>query len=193
MYEKNCIRLQFDDLLYVIEHVKSNLKEHRRLFLLAHSMGGISTILAASKCISLINGVILYNSVCDLAFWPSVMIKEWQEKGIYPLKNNRTNQELPQGKEFLDDVINFDSKWKFREKFSKLSCPFLIIHADNDEVIPLAKAKNIFDTFKSNNDKNEMVVVQSAGHTFNTKHPFQGASEALIEVLSRTLSWIRRL
>src|SRR5204863_5487297 len=71
-YEKNCMRLEVEDLLSVL-HNPNQFNKHSKLILLSHSLGGVPAIFGAAKAIDEninIDGIILVSSVKTLYFWP---------------------------------------------------------------------------------------------------------------------------
>ncbi len=192
-YERNCMRLEVEDVLCVLQNAMTGqLENHREIFLLAHSLGGVPAIFGATKAkvknIN-VNGIILLSTVAGLNFWPKEMIREWERDKVYHKKNNRTKQMLPQGEEFLNEVLESDSKWNIEKEIKKLDCPFLIIHGETDEAVPVDHSYLKYNWIKQN-EKSSLKIIPGATHTFNTKHPFEGASPQLEEALQEVVSFI---
>jgi pimeloyl-ACP methyl ester carboxylesterase len=196
-YEKNCMRLETEDLLCVLHNLHSGeFGKHAKLILLAHSLGGVPAIFGAKKAGELhitIDGIILASAVKTLNFWPAEMIREWALAGVFYKKNNRTKQELPQGFEFLQEVLKSDTVWNVEQSIRSLQVPVLIIHGENDEAIPIEHAHSLFAWIKQPNPKAEFKIIPNATHTFNSKHPFDGASAELKELVNTIVTWIKRI
>jgi len=196
-YEKNCMRLETEDLLCVLENLASGkLNTHSKVILLAHSLGGVPTIFGAKKAAEQhisIDGIVLVSTVKTLNFWPAEMIKEWAAAGVFYKKNNRTKQELPQGFEFLQEVLSSDTTWNVEAAIKTLQPPVLIIHGEKDEAIPVEHGHSLFAWIDQTNLKAEFKIINNATHTFNTKHPFEGASVELNELINTIVSWIKAL
>ena len=128
-YEKNCMRLEVEDVMCVLHNLHpGKFEKHNKLFLLAHSLGGVPLIFSAKKAQDeniVINGIILVSTVKQLNFWPREMVDEWKQNKVYYKKNNRTKQMLPQGEEFLNEVLQSDSKWNVENEIKKLQQPIL--------------------------------------------------------------------
>lgn len=192
-YEQNCMRLETEDLLCVLHHVNKEFKDHLEIFLLAHSLGGVPTIFGANKAIEekiKIDGIILVSSVKTLNFWPTDMLTEWAKAGVYYKKNNRTKQELPQGFEFLQEVLNSETEWNVKNRIHNLIIPILIIHGGNDEAVPVEHSKFIYAWIKSSNANAHLKIVPNATHTFNIEHPFKKTSNELEELIITAVDWI---
>lgn len=196
-YEKNCIRLEKEDILCAVENsVSDKFAKHNRTFLFTHSLGGAPTIFA-TKEIELtefkIDGIILVSTVKTLNFWGKPMIDKWQETGVYSKKNNRTNQELPMGKEFLAEVLDSDNKWNIENAIKVLKTPILIIHGEKDEAVPMEHSQLLYSWSKNNNPKNKLEIIMGATHTFNTKHPFTGPTPELENLIAECIIWIKSI
>jgi pimeloyl-ACP methyl ester carboxylesterase len=194
-YEKNCMRLEVEDLISVL-HNLSQFGKHGKIILLAHSLGGVPAIFGAVKAEDesiKIDGIILVSTLKTLNFWPKEMISEWATAGVFYKKNNRTKQELPQGFEFLQEVINADSDWNVEEKIKHLKSPVLIVHGENDEAIPVEHAQSLYKCIKDLNPKASLKIIANATHTFNTKHPFENVSDEVNELIETCTHWIKAL
>ena len=196
-YEANCMRLETEDLLCVLQSLHSGrFDTHSKVILLAHSLGGVPTIFGAKKATEekiKIDGIILVSTVKTLYFWPVEMIKEWATNGVYYTKNNRTKQELPQGFEFLQEVMKSESEWNVEREIRSLQIPILIIHGEKDESIPVENGQTLFAWIKETNPKPELKIIPGATHTYNTKHPFEGPSKQVEELIRTSVDWIKKL
>lgn len=193
-YERNCMRLETQDLVCVLQNLKSReFKDHSKIFLLAHSLGGVPTIFGVKKAAEEninIDGIILVSTVKTLNFWPTGMIKEWALAGVYYKKNNRTKQELPQGFEFLQEILKCDNDWNVEQTIQSLNISILIIHGENDEAVPKEHGQSLFNWIKNSNKGAHLRIIANATHTFNTKHPFDKTSEELEELIKTSTDWI---
>lgn len=66
---------------------------------------------------------------------------------------------------------------------SSIRIPMLIIHGDQDFLVPLEEAERGYGIINGLNDKNELYIVKGGDHTFSKK-------EHTIEVINKTLSWL---
>lgn len=192
-YEQNCMRLEMEDVLCVLKNFPG-FKMFSNVYLLAHSLGGIPSIFAARWAADNkidINGIILLSSVSKLNFWPYKMIEEWKVSGVYHKKNNRTKQDLPLGKEFLDEILNCEEKWNVKKEINLLTIPILIIHGEKDEAVPVEHGRALFESVSSLNTDSSLKIIPEASHTFDTKHPFDGASPQVDEMINNVINWIQ--
>ena len=196
-YEKNCMRLEVEDVMCVLHNLYAGkFHKHAGLFLLAHSLGGVPSIFSAKKAQDeniLLNGIVLVSTVKQLNFWPQEMVDEWKQNKVYYKKNNRTKQMLPQGEEFLNEVLQSDSIWKVENEIKRLKPPILILHGENDEAIPEEHGRSLFEWVHPLNKKSFLKIIPGATHTYNTKHPFEGTTQQLEEMIDSTVKFIQSL
>lgn len=199
LYKKNCMRLETEDLCEIIKSLKqSEIKysETNKLIFLTHSLGSVPTIFAAKKLLSegyKIDGIVLVSAVKTLDVWPKSMIKEWENKGIYLMKNNRTKQELPQGKEFLEEIRQANNSWNVQTALKEVTTNFLIIHGEKDEAVPVEHSIILNKWNKQYGHKTILKIIPNGTHTYNTKHPFEGASPELEQMIKEISEWINKL
>ena len=195
-YEKNCMRLETEDTLCVLQNTRSGaFNIHSKIILLAHSLGGVPALFAAGKTggKKIIDGIILVSTVQKLNFWPAELIREWKVKKVLYRKNNRTKQELPQGPELLEEVLQSETKWNVENAIKSLHEPILIVHGENDEAVPAGHANALFSWARENNTRVSLKIVPAATHTYNTKHPFENSTPQLEELISTAVAWIKEL
>jgi pimeloyl-ACP methyl ester carboxylesterase len=197
LYEKNCMRLEVEDLYGIVKSLSNepfHFNSTQKLYLMAHSLGGIPTIFAAKKLNDeniKVNGIILLASVSKLGYSKEIM-DNWEKEGVWLMKNNRTNQMLPRGKEFLTEVKNSDTTWNVSNAMKKIQTKYLIIYGEKDESVNPENSKVLSEWAKDNNQSVTDIVIKNATHTFNTKHPFEGGSPELKEMLSSVVNWINK-
>ncbi len=191
-YERNCMRLETEDLLCVLRNSLKRFHHHSKVFLLAHSLGGIPALFGAKKAIEQnidLQGIILASTVSTLNFWPADVLTEWASAGIYYKLNNRTKQNLPQGFEFLQEILKCDKNWNVQDAIQSFTLPILIIHGNNDEAVGVEHAESLFE-WMNKNDKSQLKIIAGATHTYNTGHPFDKTSPELEDLINNCATWI---
>lgn len=196
-YQKNCRRLEVEDILAVLDFLKtrSALKD-QHICLLGHSMGGYSAGFAASRYIDNSNGQLLLGFLCPLKTLdirtPEVMA-EWKKNGVYYRLNTRTNQELPQGEEFLAETIQSGDQWNLEKAISDYPYPVFVAHSVDDESVPFEHGRSIFSWLYKNNLQNAFLPIPGANHTLNTAHPMKRDSEELQFFIENFSNWLHQL
>lgn len=193
-YGKNCRRLEKEDLLFVMQQtVKPGLFSHNGLFVLAHSMGGIAAVFAAHEAeetgISP-DGLILLCCMSTLNVRSPEVMENWKRDGVWMLRNNRTQQDLPQGKEYLEETLASGGRWNLEPVARSLKLPVLVAHSGEDESVPLWHGETLYEWCEGNHPQTEFFGIPNGSHTLNTKHPFEGTSPQLETFLERAKKWI---
>lgn len=191
-YERNCMRLETEDLMCVLQNSKERFESHTKIFLLAHSLGGVPALFGAKKALDKkinLQGIILVSTVSSLNFWPAEVLNEWAAAGIYYKKNNRTKQNLPQGFEFLQEILKCNKNWNVKESIQSVKTPILIIHGNNDEAVGVEHSETLFGWI-NDKGKSQLTIVPGATHTYNTKHPFDNTSPELEYLIQTCITWI---
>ena len=195
-YEKNCRRLEVEDAVYLINQVKEETfcKRPEQLFILGHSMGGFNAGFVAEELIksgAILSGLIFLNAMKTLDIRTPEIMDEWRQNGVYYRTNGRTKQDLPQGKEFLEETLQSDDKWNLEKTISHLRLPILVAHGSVDEAIPYEHGLNIFSWIEDNNRKNRFAGIETGTHTLNTSHTGERDSEQLQAFCRELISWLK--
>lgn len=194
-YQQNCMRLERLDLIEILRALgKSPLPTPARdLYLLSHSLGSIPTLFAAMDTLGAgipVHGIIFIAPIRTLDVFPEEMMREWKKTGIYYMKNNRTGQMLPQGAEFLREILESETDWNVEHAIKSTRTAYLMVHGAEDKDVPVEHSESLVRWAKDAGITAELRIVPAAGHTFNTKHPFQGTTTQLDEALRIVREWI---
>lgn len=157
--------------------------------ILGHSRGGQTAVAAAAefneiKCLATWSAVADYNQR-----WSDKMIEEWENQGYTEIKNSRTGQSMRIDKVVYDDAREHAERVIALNRIKNLHIPVLIVHATDDESVPVFESDKLHKACPST-DK-ELKKVPGTGHTFGTGHPFEGGEfpEPFREVLDSTKQW----
>lgn len=193
-YEENCRQLEVEDALFLIANMTKLLRQTpSELYLLGHSMGGFNTGFVADKLVSSgkeVNGLIFLNALKTLDIRTAEIMDEWRRNNVYYRANNRTHQDLPQGKSFLEETLQAHDKWSLEKTMNHLTVPILVVHGSADEAVPFEHGLNIYSWIEDNNELNQFVAIENGTHTLNTSHIGNRESEQLQEFCSHLISWI---
>jgi len=196
-YEKNCRRLEVEDSLFLVSSLDKILQQKpSHLFLLGHSMGGFNTGFVANKLVSSgisVNGLIFLNALKTLDVRTKEIMEEWQTNGVYYRNNGRTHQDLPQGREFLEETLAAHDKWNLEKTMGHLMMPILVVHGSADEAVPFEHGLNIFSWIDDNNDHNTFIAIENGTHTLNTSHTGNRESEQLDEFCGVLVGWMDKV
>lgn len=195
-YRKNCRRLEKEDLVTVLRIASEQFPQHPKIFILAHSMGGIATVFAAKEAAEKnipLHGAILLNCLSTLNVRSEAVLENWKTNGVWLLRNNRTLQDLPQGEEYLQETLASagNGPWNPESIVRSLRIPLLILHGDEDESVPVWHSEHLHAWSKDHHPDTRFELIPGATHTLNTKHPFEGATPQLLDALQRISNWLK--
>ena len=187
-FGNNNFTKELDDLEAVIHWSMQNTEISKEIHpenisLIGHSRGGAIVLIKANENDN-ISQVITWGGVSDFkARFPSgEALQQWKEKGVVFIENSRTKQKMPHYIQFYNNFKENENRLNVKNAVQNLNIPYLIIHGSNDETVLISEANNLY----SWNAKNEILIVENANHTFDTKHPW--ASNILPENLEIAVS-----
>ncbi|MEP2025739.1 MAG: prolyl oligopeptidase family serine peptidase [Reichenbachiella sp.] len=174
-FANNNFSIELDDIKVVIDliaqeglAIESKEIDWTKLYLSGHSRGGAVSILTACEDIR-IKKLVTWAAVPDLErFWSAKFLEEWKAKGVQYIKNMRTNQDMPLNYQMVEDFERTPERFRIGSQMTKLDIPFLAIHGDADETVPVESLL----VLKSFYPSVEALRIAGAGHTFGGKHPW---------------------
>jgi pimeloyl-ACP methyl ester carboxylesterase len=161
------------------------------LALLGHSRGGGAALLAAAHpdWRDRLRALVTWSAVSTFDRFGEEAKEIWRRGEDVPIANARTGQELPLGRETLDDVECHREELDLHAAAGRRSAPWLIVHGGDDETVPSAEAESLEGAAAG---LCELRLVAGASHTFGAQHPFAGPTPQLIEAMNATQTWLRR-
>jgi|GEM_PF-501402 len=162
--EKATLSRQVEDITRVVEHlIRRSYVDASRIFLIGRCMGGVSSVLMSSFD-DRIAGVIVINAPMRFED-TSITRKDPKEmsrirlKQYFHLYHEGLGKEVRINYSFIEDGLKKDMPRAMRN----LKQPLLIIHGENDEVVP---KNNVESLFKHAIDPKELVVIKGMDHFF---------------------------
>ncbi len=186
---------QMNNLKAVIDFVKEQKiplpqVNTSKISLLGHSRGGGITCLMAYENQD-IDKLVTWSSVSNYKnrFPKGKDLEEWQNKGVYYVKNGRTKQDMPHYYQFYEDFLENQDRFDIQKAVKNLKQPFLIIHGEDDETVKLEEAHNLKSWCKHAKVK----IIPNATHTYNTKQPWDKPelSEELKETVEESITFLK--
>jgi len=153
-FEDSTISKEVKDLKSVVNAAED--EGYHRICYMGHSMGGAVGVLAAPKdsrielMVSL-SGMVQTKKFLETEFGDQVPGKGcmWDDK------------ECPLSKAFADDMVKIDSTLG---KTEKIEIPWLIVHGDADEVVPVDEGREIY---RSAYEPKELEIVEGVDHVYS--------------------------
>ena len=183
-----------DDLLAVLEalpEIAPGWVDLDKLGLLGHSRGGANVILAAARepWRTRVQALVTWAAISTVERYTAEQQEAWRREGELPVVNARTGQKLALGLSFLEDLEQNREALDIGRAAAAVRAPWLIVHGENDEGVPVAEADRLAGRAGS---PCEVLRIPGGDHTFGAKHPFAGPTPALIQALNATQGWFRR-
>lgn len=171
--------------------IGQGLIDRQRIGLFGHSRGGgIAAIATAhGKRLGQLRALVTWAAVSTFDRQSPAEKESWRRQGFVTVINSRTGQELAVDAMVLEDLERSRSQLDPRSAGTSRRAPWLILHGDRDETVPVEEARLLASHAAA---PCELRVIPDGDHTFGAKHPFDGPTPQLIEALNATQEWFRR-
>ena len=185
LFYDTSITSELNDLDSVVRYIKDQYSP-QKVVLIGHSFGAAIASLYAQD--HQIDGLVLLSGEGDLEKamdyeFSTKQREEFATKGETKVVNwSKDGKEELLGKKFLEDMTQYSTI----VAATKLKCPSLLIHGDQDKEIPPSASEEIYAAIPS---KKTLKIIHSADHVYNFF-----SDKPLIEEVTRELqSWLMQL
>ena len=175
---------QLADLRAVLAHAQHAFP-HLPTFLFGHSRGGGVALLGSSGVHDLA-GVVTWSSIARVDRWDAATKAAWRRAGSIDVVNQRTRQVMKMSTAMLDDCESRGRELDVVAAAASLREPLLAIHGGRDESVPAEESRQLVEAARDAS----LLVIGSAGHTFNAVHPFASAPTELVYASEVTARFI---
>ncbi len=171
----NNYSIEIEDIGEVIDWLSSQREipaeelDLSRIGVIGHSRGGgISMIKAAED--DRIKALATWSSVSrlDNAWKAPGALEAWREKGVFYIKNARTNEEMPLYYQLFEDFDNNKNRFDISSALDRVKIPMCIIHGTNDPAVPHMQALELKE-FKPDA---MLHLIEGANHVYGGRHPY---------------------
>lgn len=175
------------DALYQGNMPRTEYVDLNKLFIIGHSKGGGDAILFGANN-PRVRGVVTWNGISHVdLFTEEKLRQEIITSGIGYMMNTRTGQRMPISKVVVDDIEENVQAYDLLKKVAEMSQPLLLVQGDNDYHRLVKGAEKL----KEAAPHATLHWVENADHTWNTKHPFDGTTDALEEAIAVSATFIK--
>lgn len=196
LFARETLSQDLEDVRTIIQAVKDKnifagkeLLDTDKIGIIGHSRGGHTAVVAAAEHPE-VRALVTWSAVADYNDrWSDAMINDWKEKGVTQVKNGRTGQMMPMGEVVYQDALQHADRLMAVKRISEITTPSLFIHGKEDEAVSIKEAEKLYKHCSA--DVKKMELVEGAGHTFETSHPFGNSKlpSAFTQVLNLTKNW----
>ena len=165
---------ELDDIDSVINWVETEPSiqteiDRNSITLIGHSRGGGIVLIKAFED-NRVTKVITWASVSGFGkrFPKGEQLQGWKDNGVAYIENARTKQQMPHYFQFYINFKENEQRLFIQNAVKNLKIPYLIIHGENDETVPVKEAEDL----QSWNANNQIFIVKNANHSFGNKQPW---------------------
>jgi pimeloyl-ACP methyl ester carboxylesterase len=175
-FGRNTFSKERQDVDDVVNWLFDNNELHPRLDLdalniIAHSRGGAIAMISAVED-DRIKKIVTLSGVGTLVRYSEEELAYWKQNGVLYLLNGRTQQNMPLYYELAEDYLKNEHRFDLSLSAQKIQQPFLIIHAEKDETVPLQEGEELAKQVKDVTFK----ILKDANHSFGGMHPYEISS-----------------
>ncbi len=174
-FEHDTWNKQVADLYLVLDAIDADQLGGRGLpkIGMGHSRGGLATILAAGREPDRFAAIAPVAAPADANRFDEATAKQLLTDGRMPIESARTGQILHIGAAWLQDILDAPQAHDPCHQIAKFAGPTLIIHGDDDTVIPLEDAQRLTQAAQERQAASvQLIVIPGADHVLNCPNPW---------------------
>lgn len=135
-----------------------------RVATVGFSLGGAHSLLLAANNPQ-IKAVVAYYPMSDFVSWVEERKRHLVWRMAFAFVRNRYNAESPQSNDATHKKLLFE--YSAINHAEKISAPVLIIHGDNDSIVPLHHSLQLEQALTRNGTISQLLIIDGAEHGFN--------------------------
>lgn len=186
-FASNSYMKELEDFNCIVNTLQERFGKFQ-LYVIGHSRGG--GIAALQSAHYKVEKWVSWAGISSIEkrFPDEEQLKKWQENTFRYVKNGRTHQELPHHYEQYEEFDTNRDRLNIESHCRRNVKPCMIIHGSEDASVLLTEGRLLAEWTKT-----ELVVIDGAQHTFNSKHPWESNEmpDALQKVCQQTLLFFR--
>ncbi|MDP9193507.1 MAG: lysophospholipase [Acidobacteriota bacterium] len=165
LFERDTFSIELADLRVAVRHAQERFRALPTI-LVGHSRGGGVALLGAAEVPNL-SSVVTWSAISRCDHWDAAMRRDWDERGVTEVVNQRTRQTMRISRDVLDDYETNRERLDIVRAAESLRAPLLVIHGGRDESVPVGAGRLL----AAQSSDASLLVIERAGHTFNAIHP----------------------
>lgn len=148
------------------------------VFLIGHSRGAGVCLVHGFDHPRSLAGVLSWNGITNLDLFSDGQKQEMREQGRSHVMNGRTGQKMPLDVVILDDLDRQRARYDIMGRIALADFAVALIQGTEDHL--REGSRKLVEA----NPHIPWIQIQGGNHTFNTVHPFQGASRQLKDAIN---------
>ncbi len=188
-FASNTLSFELDELAAILDEVIAGdllPRRPRTVGLLGHSRGGGQAVLGAAAD-DRVASLVTWAAVSHFDRWSDESKAQWRKDGHVVVLNQRTGQQMPLNVTLLEDYEANRERLDIPAAAGRVQAPWLIIHGRDDLSVRVEEAGELVRASSGA----RVALIETAGHTFEVGHPFQGPSPQLQEAVDKTVAHFR--
>ena len=157
--------------------------------LYGYSRGGGAAVLHAAEDPA-VRCLVTWAAISHANRWEAEELARWRSEGKRPLSNAGTGDGLFFCTDMLDDIEENDKALDYKAAAGRVEAPWLILHGDSDEFVPLTEGEELFQA--ANGKNAELRLVEGGDHLFGMHEERDSDSKQLDSAVDQTLDWYSR-
>jgi len=151
-----------------------------------HSRGGSFGILKASQ-VRQIQSVVAWGAIQTFQRYDASTLRRWRESGALECGESASGRLLKLGIGALEALERNQEHLDVLRAIRSVSVPVMLLHGRQDKRVSCEESRRIWQS--ANPHLSRFHIIESAGHTFRTQHPFTIPSQPLLEAVAETIRW----
>jgi pimeloyl-ACP methyl ester carboxylesterase len=161
----------------------------RAIGIVGHSRGGSYGILLSSR-VRQIQTVVAWGAIETFQRFSDETQRRWRQDGFIEVGNANSENQLRLSLRALDALERNYDRLDVLRAMRESNIPILLLNGRQDQTVGLGEARKLWEC--ADRHLGRFHIIENAGHTFRTQHPFTGPSQPLMEAVSHTISWLER-
>ena len=189
-FAANTLTLELEELRLILDRVLDGTllgAPPQRVGILGHSRGGATSVVAASED-GRISSLVTWAAIAGFDRWTEEAKEAWRRDGRIWIPNARTKQQMPLDVTLLRDFEDHRDRLDVLRAAGRLELPWLVVHGTSDATVDPEDGRALAET----GPEAELLLIDGGGHTFEARHPFQGAPPELTKALDATVRHFQR-
>lgn len=185
-FTHNTFTRELDDIEAVVAEARVHGWIGGGYGLMGHSRGGGMAVLHAARD-SDVKALVTWAAISHVNRWPPEFVADWRQRGYIDIPNARTGQTIPVSNELLREIEELgESRLNIAAAAERVRAPWLIIHGDADETVPMSEAQHLAAISGSTS---RLSVIEGGNHTLGGKHPLAEVPPILERATSETVGF----
>ena len=158
-----------------------------RIGILGHSRGAIAAALVGSRRPE-VAALTVWGGLSRPGRYAELFPSDAPDDHVVEIRNLRTGEVLPLRRDVVDDLGRHGPALDPLAALHAGGTPLLAVHGERDEAVPVADGR----AYAESAEISEFLLIEGAGHTFDARHPWVGATPAFERALDATARHFRR-